>query len=111
MILQLTAANSIMYFGARVLEEFDMSEEQTLLANVSLSIVAGISLIYALRNERRQPRIAHCSSKILYAPPSARWVEPRHVAADQVEGDAAFPRRGRVGPSAQRGGGLTAGGR
>jgi hypothetical protein len=69
MILQLAGINAMTYFGTRVLEEFGMTEEQTLLAT-------SYSVSWA----------AHCSSELLYGQnrPFTRWVEPRLVADDEV---------------------------
>ncbi|GAB3276438.1 sugar porter family MFS transporter [Sinomonas notoginsengisoli] len=56
MIQQLTGINSIMYFGARVLEQSGMTAEQAVLANISFGVVAVVGGIIALRNMDRIDR-------------------------------------------------------
>jgi hypothetical protein len=90
MILQLAGINAMTYFGTRVLEEFGMTEEQTLLAtsySVSWAAIAGtFALRNMVRNDRRKTGTAHCSSELPYGQnrPFTRWVEPRLVADDEV---------------------------
>lgn len=55
-IQQLTGINSIMYFGARVLEQSGMTPEQAVLANISFGVVAVVGGIIALRNMDRIDR-------------------------------------------------------
>jgi sugar porter (SP) family MFS transporter len=55
-IQQLTGINSIMYFGARVLEQSGMTPDQAVLANISFGVVAVLGGIIALRNMDRIDR-------------------------------------------------------